>query len=159
MTNALRNFNIQWQWARFEALSARQIYALFAVRQAVFIVEQVCAYQDMDERDADAEHLLAWSGDTLAGCLRLLAPGQRYAESSLGRILTAFVHRGIGLGRELVIRGLQRAQQRYPEHGVRIAAQARLGRFYVGFGFVPSGAPYLEDGILHIDMLKPAPCR
>ena len=153
---AHRNRNIQWQWARLEALSARQTYALFAARQAVFIVEQACAYQDMDGRDVDAEHLVAWSGDTLAGCLRLLAPGQRYAESSLGRILTAPAYRGIGLGRELVMRGLERARQLYPAHDVRIAAQARLEKFYAGFGFVPSGAPYLEDGIPHIDMLKPA---
>lgn len=154
-----RDWNIQWQWARLEALSARQTYALFAARQAVFIVEQACAYPDLDGRDMDAEHLVAWSGDTLVGCLRLLAPGQRYPESSLGRILTTPAYRGTGLGRELVTRGLEHAQQLYPTHDVRIAAQARLEKFYAGFGFVSSCAPYLEDGIPHIDMLKPAQPR
>jgi len=145
---------MRWQWTRLDTLPARQLYALFAARQAVFVVEQTCAYQDMDGRDLVAEHLIAWDGNALAGCLRLLAPGQRYAECSLGRILTTSAYRGTGLGRELLARGLQQAQQHHPAHGVRIAAQARLEKFYAGFGFVPIEEPYMEDGILHIDMLR-----
>ncbi len=147
---------MDWQWARLDDLPATRIHALFAARQAVFIVEQACAYQDMDGRDVDAEHLIAWSGDAVAACLRLLAPGQRYDDPSLGRILTTQPFRGTGLGRELIERGLEQARKRYPAQDIRIAAQARLEAFYRSFGFVPASELYLEDDIPHLDMLLAA---
>ena len=93
--------NLSWQWCRLDELSAEQLYAVLAARVAIFIVEQNCAYQDLDGLDIDAEHLIAWSGADLAGYLRVLAPGTRFADPSIGRIITTKAFRGSGLGREL----------------------------------------------------------
>lgn len=144
---------IDWQWCALHELPARRLYALLAARQAVFIIEQACVYPDLDGRDENAEHLVGWSGEEVAACLRLLAPGAYFAECSLGRILTTSAFRGGGLGRELVLKGLARAYERYPDHAVRIGAQLYLEKFYRSLGFEPVSEPYVEDGIPHIEML------
>lgn len=148
--------SIQWQWRRYSELSPPEIYAMFAARQAVFIVEQNCPYLDLDGKDLDAWHLIGWSGAEVAAYLRLLAPGVSYAEPSLGRIITTKIGRGNGLGRELVARGLDKAHELYPTLPVRIGAQAHLHKFYGSFGFAQASEPYDEDGIPHIEMLRAA---
>jgi ElaA protein len=145
---------IEWQWCSLNDLSAKQLYALFATRSAVFVVEQNCPYQDLDGADLAALHLIAWSGDEVAACLRLLAPGAKYAEPSIGRVLTRKEFRTTGLGRELMARGVARCEERFPGHAMRIGAQAYLERFYRSFGFVKASDVYLEDGIPHIEMLR-----
>jgi ElaA protein len=148
---------IRWQWCRLEELNAMQLHALFAAREAVFVVEQACAYQELDAWDLAAEHLIAWQGEQVAAYLRLLAPGVRFAEPSVGRVLTAKPQRRTGLGRELLRRGLHRVDTRYSQRDLRISAQLYLERFYRSFGFVPASEPYPEDGIAHIEMLRRAP--
>jgi ElaA protein len=148
---------IEWQWCTLDDLPAARLYALFAARQAVFIVEQECAYQDMDGLDDGAEHLIGWSGADVAAYLRLLAPGTRFAEPSLGRILTTSAFRRSGLGRELVLKGLARAYERYPTRVVRIGAQRYLEKFYGSLGFAVASEQYLEDGIPHVEMLHDPP--
>ena len=146
--------SIEWQWRRYGELAPLEIYAIFAARQAVFVVEQNSVYQDMDGKDLDAWHLIAWSGEEVAAYLRLLAPGVSYPEPSLGRILTTKIGRGSGLGRELVARGLEKIHELYPTWPTRIGAQAHLHKFYGSFGFVQSSEPYDEDGIPHIQMRR-----
>ena len=145
-----------WQWCSLGDLSARQLYALFAARSAVFVVEQNCPYQDLDGADLEAEHLIAWSGGEVAACLRLLAPGVKYSEPSIGRVLTAKPFRTGGLGRELMARAIARCDEKFPHEPVRIGAQAYLERFYGSFGFVKASDVYIEDGIPHIEMLRSA---
>ena len=147
---------IRWQWSRLPELAAAELYAVLSARQQVFTVEQQCAFQDADGHDLHAWHLLAWAGDqaapVLAGYLRALEPGRKYAEPSIGRVLTVAPHRGIGLGRTLMVEGITRARRVWPGRPIRIAAQQRLEAFYAGLGFRTVSAPYDEDGILHIDM-------
>jgi len=145
--------DLKWQWCRLGELSAAQVYAVLAARVAVFIVEQNCAYQDLDGLDAEAEHLIAWSGAEVAGYLRVLAPGTRFDDPSIGRIITAKPFRGTGLGRELVAKGIEQARRRYPGRPVRISAQQYLEKFYREFGFATVSEPYLEDDIPHVEML------
>jgi len=144
---------LEWQWCTLRDLPAERWYTVAAARQDVFIVEQTCAYADLDGLDLNAEHLIVWSGNDLAGYLRLLEPGTRFAEPSLGRILTTQAFRRTGLGRELVLKGLQRAHERYQGQALRISAQAYLVKFYNSFGFVVDSEPYLEDGIPHVEMV------
>jgi ElaA protein len=119
----------------------------------VFVVEQNCAYQELDGWDMRAEHLIGWSDGEVAAYLRCFAPGVKWPEASLGRILTTRRFRSGGHGRELVARGLARIDDLY-RSPVRIGAQAHLERFYGSFGFVKDSEPYLEDGIPHIEMLR-----
>ncbi|MDY6947650.1 MAG: GNAT family N-acetyltransferase [Pseudomonadota bacterium] len=133
-----------------------QLHAIFAARQAVFIVEQLCPYLDIDGKDPKALHLSGWSGAQLAAYLRLLPPGVSYPDQpSLGRIVTTQLARGTGLGRELVARGLEKLYELYPTMSTRIGAQAHLQKFYGSLGFVQSSQPYDEDGIMHIEMTRP----
>lgn len=145
---------IRWEWRSFAELSNLELYAILAARQAVFVVEQNCPYLDLDGKDLNAEHLIAWSGDQVAAYLRLLGPGVSFQEPSLGRIITTKIGRGSGLGRELVARGLQRMHELYPTLPTRIGAQAHLHKFYGSLGFVQASEPYDEDGIPHIEMLR-----
>ena len=145
-----------WRWCRFDDLSVRELQHIYAARQRVFAIEQQCIYLDVDGCDESAWHLAAWSPaqrEPLAYA-RVLDPGAKYEEASIGRVVTVGAGRGIGLGRELVARAIAAADELWPGGAIRISAQTRLERFYAGFGFVPIGAPYLEDGIPHIEMLR-----
>ncbi|HEY1149589.1 MAG TPA: GNAT family N-acetyltransferase, partial [Pseudoduganella sp.] len=112
----------------------------------------------LDGLDQDARHLLGWQiidgKRLLAAYLRCIAPGVKFPEMSLGRVLTAQVVRGAGIGRALVAEGIRRAEAQHPGHRIRIGAQAHLQDFYGSFGFQPISEPYDEDGILHLDMLR-----
>ena len=88
--------------------------------------------------------------------LRLIEPGHKYREPSIGRVLTVAALRGTGLGRDAMREGLKRCAELYPGMPVRIAAQQRLERFYAELGFRAVSDPYEEDGILHVDMLRDA---
>lgn len=151
---------IEWQWSGFADLTAAQLYEMLALRQQVFVLEQTCLYPDIDGLDPDAHHLLGWRDvddkPELVAHLRCLAPGAKYAEMSIGRVVTSPAARGTGLGRELVAQGIALARRLHPGHAIRIGAQAHLEAFYAGFGFVTVSEPYDEDGILHIDMLLAA---
>ena len=148
---------VRWQWARLADLAAGEVYAVLAARQQVFTVEQQCAFQDADGHDIHAWHLLAWDDRSeramLAGYLRVLDPGRKFEEPSIGRVLTVPPYRGIGFGRTLMVEGLVRTRRAWPGRPIRIAAQHRLERFYAKLGFRAASAPYDEDGIAHLDML------
>ena len=147
----------RWEYLAFGDFSPLALYRLLQLRQDVFVLEQTCLYRDLDDKDQPARHILCWQGDTLLASQRCLPPGTSFAESSIGRIVVAAAGRGTSLGRELVRRGVQHNLERWPEHGIRINAQAYLQDFYSELGFVASGELYDEDGIMHRQMLYPAP--
>jgi ElaA protein len=147
-----------WQWSRFSELRPEDLYEVVRLREAVFIVEQQCAYHDSDGRDPEAWHLLGWSdrqnGRSLVAYARIFEPGVRYSEGSIGRVVTAPEVRGTGLGRRLMAEALRRLESLAPGQTVRIAAQRRLEKFYLDLGFRTASSPYEEDGIIHFDMLR-----
>ena len=144
---------IDWQWCRLHDLTTTQLYAVMAAREAVFVVEQRCAYQELDGLDFQSHHLIGWSASEVAAYLRVIEPGAKFVEASIGRVLTTQPYRRRGLGRQLMSTALRYIEQSYLERGVRISAQTYLDAFYRGFGFVPCSAQYLEDGIPHVEML------
>jgi ElaA protein len=149
---------IDWQFSRFADLTPFDLYEVLAQRQNVFILEQTCLYPDIDGHDLDAHHLLGWrtvdGKRVLAAYLRVLAPGAKYDEMSLGRVVTTNAARGTGAGRALLEQGIAHAEELHPGHRIRIGAQQYLERFYQSFGFQTVSEPYDEDGIMHIDMLR-----
>lgn len=148
---------IVWQWSRFRELTPADLYSVVRLREEVFVVEQQCAYNDADGRDPQAWHLLGWStGDRrdLVAYARIFEPGVRYAEPSIGRVVTAPSVRGTGLGRALMKEALRRVDILVPGRTIKIAAQRRLEKFYLELGFRTVSAPYEEDGITHVDMLR-----
>ena len=149
---------IDWQFSRFADLTPFDLYDVLAARQNVFILEQTCLYPDIDGYDLEAHHLLGWRDvdgkRQLAAYLRVLAPGAKYDEMSIGRVITTPAARGSGAGRTLLDQGIAHAEALHPGHRIRIGAQQYLERFYASFGFQTVSAPYDEDGIMHIDMLR-----
>ena len=149
---------LAWAWRRFAGLSADDVYYLLALRASVFVVEQACAYLDPDGLDRHSWHLLGRdSAGTLRACLRVVDPGLKYEEPSMGRVVLDAALRGSGLADQLVDQGLRRADAAWPGQGNRISAQAHLQRFYGRHGFQPVGDIYSEDDIPHIQMWRPAP--
>jgi len=139
-----------WHDRAFAELTVAQLYAILALRERVFVVEQTCAYLEADGHDPPSRHLWAERDGAVVAYLRIVPAGEKFAEPSLGRIVTAPEVRGTGLGRELVRRGLAAA----PPGPIRIGAQAHLERFYGELGFVRASDVYDEDGIPHIEMVR-----
>lgn len=141
-----------WSWTRFEGLSVHGLYDVLALRCRVFILEQG-AFLDPDGADLHSWHLCGRDEHgALMAYLRVVDPGVKYAEASIGRVVTAPEVRGTGLGRALMAEGLRRCALQWPAQVVRISAQARLQRFYAELGFSAASAQYLEDGIPHLQM-------
>jgi ElaA protein len=143
---------IHWHFAPFAQLTPQQVHDLYRLRAAVFIVEQDCVFQDVDGVDPQCWHLLGKAHDELVLYCRLLPAGVKFAEPSIGRVITAPSVRGRGMGRVLMAEAMRRANELWPGHPLRIGAQAHLERFYNEFGFTKSSEPYDEDGILHVEM-------
>jgi len=144
-----------WRFAPFDELGAREVHDILQARTAVFVVEQNCVFQDMDGADPASWHLFARRHGAIAAYCRLVPAGVKFAEPSIGRVLTAGPARGTGLGRDLMREAIRRGGALWPGAAVRIGAQLHLERFYGEFGFARASAPYEEDGIPHIEMLRP----
>ncbi len=141
---------LHWHERAFTDLTIHELYAITALRESVFVVEQNCPYLDADGADPASRHLWASDGATIHAYCRLVPAGVKFQEASIGRVITAPVARGTGLGKELMRRALA-ACGPVP---VRIGAQAHLERFYKELGFARASEPYDEDGIPHIEMLR-----
>ncbi|MCH8478831.1 MAG: GNAT family N-acetyltransferase [Wenzhouxiangella sp.] len=152
----LKNDGLSWSLRRWEELSLEQLYAILQARSAVFVVEQTCPYQDLDDLDRHGLHLMAQDdGGELLAYARLLPAGLRFPAPSIGRVLTTTAGRGRGLGRALMLKSLMAARTHFPGEAIRISAQQYLERFYRTLGFVTVRGPYDEDGIPHMEMLCP----
>jgi len=148
----------QWRWLPFADLSRTDLYAVFTLRQEVFVVEQRCAYSDIDGRDPEAMHLLGVRDGQLAAYLRAFLPDAQ-GVATIGRVVVAVSERGNGTGRELMEVGGHRIWEAFGPHPIRVSAQRRLHRFYEELGYEVTGAGYDEDGIPHLPMQHPGPAR
>ena len=145
-----------WTWRRFEELGVDGLYDALQLRCRVFVLEQG-PYLDPDGLDRCSWHLLGRDADgSLTSCLRIVDPGRKYEEPSMGRVVVAPEQRGRGAGRALVAEGVAGCERLWPGRGQRISAQAHLERLYGEFGFVRVGEPYGEDNIPHVEMLRSA---
>ncbi len=141
---------LTWYLRACHELTLDQLYAIVALRERVFVVEQHCPYQDADGYDQASRHLWAEREGAIVAYLRVVPAGTRFPELSIGRVITAPEARGTGLGRELMRRGIEAAGG-VP---IRIGAQAHLEKFYSELGFVRSSEIYDEDGIPHVYMIR-----
>ena len=149
-TNTMRN--LHWTYKAFNELTIYELFKILQLRCEVFVVEQNCVYQDVDDKDMKSHHLIAWDNDVLVAYCRISPPGISFNEASIGRVLTAKNYRKNGIGRELMHRGIAAALQEYSCKQITIGAQLYLKSFYGSLGFKQVSVTYLEDGIPHIDM-------
>lgn len=147
--------DLDWRWYEWSELDADALYDLLELRVDIFVVEQKCAYPELDGLDRRCEHLLLRNGQgLLLGYLRLLPPGLKSPQPALGRLAVVAASRGQGLARALALEGVRRCQARHPEQDIHIAAQVHLEAFYQSCGFEVDSKPYLDDGIWHVDMVR-----
>ena len=145
---------IQWLLKKFSALTPYELYAVLQLRNEVFVVEQHCVFQDADNKDQESFHLLGYNNDLLIAYTRLVPPTVIYAEPSIGRVVTSPSARRTGMGKVLMQESINTVYRLFGPLPIKIGAQLYLKNFYESFGFLQTGEPYLEDGILHIYMLK-----
>ena len=131
----------------FDMLDPYAVYAVCRCRQDVFVVEQRCAYPDLDGRDLEPEtrHVLLSDDDALVGYARVLDDGDVWR---IGRVLLAPDARGHGLADPIMQTALDVATDR----DVVLDAQTPLTGWYATFGFEVDGAEFIEDGIPHTPM-------
>ena len=143
-------FNIK----RFNELSTHELYVILQLRSEVFVVEQDCVYQDLDNKDQDAFHVLGVLDNEIVAYARIFKPGDYFLESSIGRIVVKKEFRKFQYGYKLVENSIQFIENNLQQNTILISAQSYLTKFYNSLGFTQVGEEYLEDGIPHIKMLK-----
>jgi ElaA protein len=138
----------------FDELTPAQLYAILRLRNEVFVVEQNCVFQDADNKDPHCNHLMLFNEDELMAYARIVPAGIAYEEMSIGRVVTSPKARGTGAGRVLMTKAIELCYEILGAGPIRIGAQCYIKAFYASLGFVETGEPYDEDGILHIEMIK-----
>jgi ElaA protein len=140
----------------FDDLRVNVLYEMLRLRSEVFVVEQQCVFQDIDGADRQAMHLMGVQHGELQAYARCFGPGVKFAEASIGRVLTRQSARGTGLGHALIEQAISAVSQVWGPQAIRIGAQMQLAGFYAKHGFADVGKTYMEDGIPHLEMLRPA---
>jgi ElaA protein len=148
---------IQWQTLSFDQINNQLLYKMIKLRIDVFVVEQECAYPELDNKDIaeGVYHLAGFIDGTLVAVSRLIPAGLSYTAPSIGRVAIANEWRDKKLGHELVAYAVKECERLWPNQSIEIGAQAHLKAFYGQHGFTPFSNTYLEDGIPHIDMRRP----
>jgi ElaA protein len=144
---------IQYQFKTFESLSIQELYAIMQVRNDVFVHEQHCYYQDLDDKDQACIHVLGWNEQQkLVAYCRILPPGLTYPTHSIGRVLVISAYRKQQLGRALMQKTLDYILSTYGKVPLTIEAQLYLQAFYESLSFVRTSDVFDDAGIDHVEM-------
>ena len=147
--------SLNWNCKSFDELNVHELYAILRLRTEVFVVEQNCVFQDMDNKDQSSYHICGWQNGELVAYTRLVPAGVSYTEASIGRVITAPSARRTGMGKELMQYSIEKLYERWGKQSIKLGAQLYLKKFYESFGFQQTSDIYIEDGIPHIEMLFP----
>ena len=137
----------------FNQLTNVELYEILKTRSEIFVVEQNCVYQDLDDNDRNAYHIFCWDeNNRVAGTLRVFWRDETAGVAQIGRVVT-LVH-GTGLGGRLLHRGVELAEQRFHAKKIYLEAQEYAKGYYAKEGFEVVSGLFLEDGIPHVKMEK-----
>lgn len=136
---------------KYNELTLDELYEIIQARISVFVIEQNCPYQDLDNKDKNAYHVILRDNNVIKGYLRVLDKGVTFEEESLGRVITT--ERGKGYSIIILKEGIKVAKEKYGAKKIRISAQLYAKGVYEKVGFKQVSGEYLEDGIPHIQML------
>ncbi|MBO3115267.1 GNAT family N-acetyltransferase [Winogradskyella sp. DF17] len=137
----------------FNELNTDELYKLLQLRSEVFVVEQDCVYQDIDDKDQRALHILGFKDGSLVAYTRVFKPGDYFNEASIGRVVVEENERNHSYGYAIMKASIEAIKNKFKTLDIRISAQTYLTKFYNNLGFYKVGEEYLEDGIPHINML------
>ena len=134
----------------FSELSTEEIYNILKLRSEVFVVEQNCVYQDIDEKDKKATHLFIEKNNEIIAYTRIFKKGYYYEENpSIGRVVVSKKERGKKLGKEIMLNSIEFIKKELEGRKIELSAQKYLDKFYKDLDFYSEGEDYLEDGIPH----------
>jgi ElaA protein len=135
----------------FDQLTTSELYELLRVRSEVFVVEQDCVYQDVDNNDQTAIHIWLTKGDKTVAMCRICPEGTKLASTSIGRVITT--ERGKGYGMQIMKIAINTVMKRIPaaDH-IEIEAQLTKQKFYERLGFVATSEPFMMEGLMHLEM-------
>ena len=134
----------------FDELTTAELYEIYKLRISVFVVEQNCPYQEIDDADKAAIHLWLQDETGIQAYARALPPGATFPEASIGRVIAAKRH--CGLGTQIVSAAIQIIQEKFQTKHIKIEAQTYAKSLYEKLGFVQISEQFLEDGIPHVMM-------
>ena len=138
---------------RYNELTTNQLYSILKLRAEVFVVEQNCAYQDLDNKDNKALHLTGEINNEIIAYTRIFKKGDYFTNSSIGRVLVKKEFRKKELGKVIMEKSIEIIKKNNKEEKIEISAQKYLTKFYKDLGFKKTGKEYLEDNIPHIKMM------
>jgi ElaA protein len=144
---------MKFEFKSFEELSTNELYDILRLRSEIFVVEQNCVYNDLDGLDKVAVHQFLKKDGEIVAYSRLLKPGTRFSEYSIGRVVVKQSERGTGLGKEMMEEAKRYIVDKWGATKIKISAQSYLQRFYENLGFEIVTEMYPEDGIPHFGML------
>jgi ElaA protein len=135
---------------KFRELSTEEIYNILKLRSEVFVVEQNCVYQDIDEKDQNATHLFIEKNNEIIAYTRIFKKGDYYEENpSIGRVVVSKKERGKNFGKEIMLNSIEFIKKELKGRKIELSAQKYLDKFYKDLDFYSEGEDYLEDGIPH----------
>ena len=135
---------------KFSELSTDEIYNILKLRSEVFVVEQNCVYQDIDDKDQKATHLFIEKNNEIIAYTRIFKKGDYYKENpSIGRVVVSKKERGKELGKRIMRESILYIKNNYNNKSIELSAQKYLDKFYRELDFYAEGEDYLEDGIPH----------
>ena len=132
----------------FDELSTRELYEILRVRSEIFVVEQNCVYQDIDEKDYDSLHVFYEAEGKVLAYLRVFMREENVAQ--IGRVVT--LKHGTGLGGKLLKAGIEQVREKFSANSIFLEAQCYAAGFYAREGFQVCTEEFLEDGIPHVGM-------
>lgn len=144
--------NITWKIKPFADLSLSELYSILELRSLVFVVEQNCVYQDLDNKDQKAIHLFGEIDGKLMAYARLFDAGIYFENTSIGRVIVHPEARAQKLGHQLIQKSIEQIKNLFDKEQITISAQLYLQKFYESHGFVATSEVYLEDDIPHVEM-------
>ena len=148
--------NITWYHKHFKELNTTELYQILQLRNEVFIVEQHCPFQDLDDKDLKCYHLIGFDTESqkVMAYTRIVPAGISFEEASIGRVITSPLARKGGIGKQLMNKSIELLEELYGGVSIKIGAQLYLKKFYESYGFQQVEEVYMEDGIEHILMIK-----
>ena len=138
---------------KYQDLSPDRLYEILKLRSEVFVVEQKCAYQDLDNKDEKALHLVGEENNKIIAYTRIFKKGDFFKYSSIGRVLVKKDYRNKNYGRKIMKSSIDRLKKDPKEEKIELSAQKYLLKFYSELGFEKAGEEYLEDNIPHVKMI------
>ena len=138
----------------FSELNTKELYMILQLRSEVFVVEQQCIYQDIDNKDEKALHVLGFKDNRIVAYTRIFKPGAYFDQPSIGRVAVSENERSNGFGYQIMKASIQEIEKRFKRTEIKISAQTYLKDFYNNLNFYQAGNGYMEDGIPHIAMIK-----